>query len=175
VFSSNCTTNDRQKVVKAFVFIIMLTLAFHNRFSSGENRGGSIPRGPEITHDLPQPLIVSSAVSHEDGTKPGRRCDHTLWCLADLCAAFLWVQPALAEFFLFGEVALHSGLNEFHSCALPSHGERQSSHNTAHQSPCSAFRHWCKPSQGTIHCSVFPLTCSVHWLRFLERHHTSVF
>jgi len=47
-----------------------------------------------------------------------------------------------------------------------------------YQSPCSVYRDY-QPKVGYLNsstcCSVLPLTCSIHWLRFLERYNTSVF
>jgi len=82
-----------------------------------------------------QSLIVLLA-AHQDGTKQGPKCSHDTKSLDDLWAAFPWVKPAglassnLREAFwthgrinvagssLFGDVARHSGLYEFHSCSL---------------------------------------------------------
>ena len=98
--------------------------------------GTEAPGGLEAHHDQPKSLIVL-LVPYQDGTKQGRRCSHSTWSLVDfwpafpcmgvasrICFAYLsWSILAhsgtnTAVISLFGEVAQHSELYEFQSCAL---------------------------------------------------------
>jgi len=73
---------------------------------------------------------------HQDRTKEGRRCSQSNWSLDDIWVAFPWVwttglaspvfrrafwihgRTNVVVFSQFGEVVRHSGLCEFHSCAI---------------------------------------------------------
>jgi len=97
--------------------------------------GAEALRGLEISHGQRQ-FLVNLLAPHQKGTKQGRRCSHSTWSMNDLWAAFPWVYPArlassvfrgtycthartnVAGISRFGEVVRHSGLCEFHSCAL---------------------------------------------------------
>ena len=87
-FVSYCCCKSKSVLVSC-PHSVIFTLAFPLRRVVGAAALGSL----EIPHDFQQYLIVLLA-SHQDGTKQGRKCSHTTWSLVDLCAAFLWVQPA---------------------------------------------------------------------------------
>jgi len=83
-----------------------------------------------------QPFQIVLLALHQDGTKQGRRCSHSTWSLDDLWVAFPLVWPVglaspvfrwafwtngrthVTMISQFGEVVRHSGLCEFHSCAV---------------------------------------------------------
>jgi len=46
--------------------------------------------GIEIPHSFQQPVIVL-LVPFQDLAKQGRRCNHAIWSLDDICTAFLLV------------------------------------------------------------------------------------
>ena len=108
--------------------------------------GAAPPGGLQIPHGQQQSQIVLLA-PHQNGTKQGRKCNHSTWSLDDLLVALSWVYPArlaspiFSEAFRtggqnynvpgisrFGEVVRHSALCEFLGCALcheVSHRERR--------------------------------------------------
>jgi len=88
---------------------------FHTRFSSGEDREAeaAAQEALEISPGQQQSQ-VDLLTLHPDGTKQGRRCDHSTWTLVILRAAFLWVKPeGLATPILSGIFCTHRRKNSW--------------------------------------------------------------
>ena len=111
----------------SFIFIRVLPQA---RFA-----GAEATRGIKLSHGFQQSLILLIA-AHQEGIKQDRGFNQATWSMLDHRAACPWLQPAgraspifsgeflsggrtiVAEISSFGDVARHSGLYEFHNCAL---------------------------------------------------------
>jgi len=115
--------------------ITIFSLIFLPTFPMWRVAGTAALVGIEIPHGQQKSQMVLLAPL-QDGTKQGRRCNHSTRSLGDFLAAFPWVYPAgLASSLIpgafwtddrnnvtgisrFGEAVRPSGLCVFHSCTL---------------------------------------------------------
>jgi len=116
-------------------FVLYLFIDFHTGLSFGEVAEAAAVRGLKIPHSQQQSQTDLLA-PRQEGAKQDRRCTRAIWflgrilgrfpvgvasryCLSNLSWYILDPWPKnTAGVSRFAEVAEHSGLYEFHSCAL---------------------------------------------------------